>query len=557
MDKALNMGKSSATGSFQLLIGVVASTVIMALGTLILGILLKREELGLYGVALIPSSMINFFRDWGVNAAMTKQIASLRGAGRESEIHDVIVSGIVFEVISGAILAIACFGVADILASFLKMPEASALISIMSVSIFAGAIIAAAGSIFIGFEKMKLNSLATILQAVVKTAIGPILVVLGFGVFGAIIGAAASILAGGAIGIVIVYFVLFRPLRKLKVGRCDIRKNLKSMLSYGAPLMVSNTVIGLLPLLFAFLMAPIAGTSLMGDYYAATYFTVLLTFFTIPIATALFPTFAKVNPQKEPELLKTMFASSVKYTSVIVVPATMIIMTLANPIVNTLWPGKFPYAPLFLALSVILYFYVTVGNVSLGTLMVGLGETRWLMIQSFLSLAFCVPIVLFMFVFSGTLSPLLGVLVGILGILLSSVPGTIWGLIWVWRRYKVKADFRVSAKILAASTIAAVATYLFLGVFSVAPLMRLVVGFLLFLLVYLASAPLIGAINQTDVDNLRTMFSGLGIVSKVLEIPLRFVEIPLAMRNRKTQRFAKDSASATPQPPTPPSAGNP
>ena len=552
MDKAANMGKSSATGSFQLLIGVVGSTVIMALGTLILGILLKREELGLYGVALIPSSMINYFRDWGVNAAMTKQIASLRAANRESEIHDVIVSGIVFEVISGAILAIACFAVSGILASFLKMPEASTLISIMSVSIFAGAIIAATGSIFVGFEKMNLSSLATILQAVVKTAIGPILVILGFGVFGAIIGAAASILAGGAIGFVIVYFVLFRPMRKLKVGRIDLRKNLKSMLSYGAPLMVSNTVVGLLPLLFAFLMAPIAGASLMGDYYAASYFMILLTFFTIPIATALFPTFAKVNPQKEPELLKTVFASSVKYTSVLVIPATLIVMTLSNPIVNTLWPGKFPYAPLMLTLSVIINLYVVVGNVSLGSLMTGLGETKWLMIQSLLSLVFSLPIVLVLFLFSGTLSPILGILIGIFGILLSNVPGMIWGLIWVWRRYKVKADFLASAKILVASIIAAVATYLALGVFSVAPLIKLVVGCLLFLVVYLMSAPLIGAINQTDVNNLRAMFSGLGIVSKVLEIPLRFVEIPLAMRNRKTQGFAEDSGATSP-PPKPPS----
>jgi stage V sporulation protein B len=552
MDKAANMGKSSATGSFQLLIGVVGSTVIMALGTLILGILLKREELGLYGVALIPSSMINYFRDWGVNAAMTKQIASLRAANRESEIHDVIVSGIVFEVISGAILTIACFTVAGILASFLKMPEASTLISIMSVSIFAGAIIAATGSIFVGFEKMNLNSLATILQAVVKTAIGPILVVLGFGVFGAIVGAATSILAGGAIGFVIVYFALFRPISKLKVGRIDLPKNLKSMLSYGAPLMVSNTVVGLLPLLLAFLMAPIAGASLMGDYYAASYFTILLTFFTIPIATALFPTFAKVNPQKEPELLKTVFASSVKYTSVLVIPATMIIMTLSNPIVNTLWPGKFPYAPLMLTLSVIINLYVVIGNVSLGSLMTGLGETKWLMIQSLLSLVFSLPIVLVLFLFSGTLSPLLGVLIGILGILLSNVPGMIWGLIWVWRRYKVKADFLASAKILVASGIAAVATYLCLGFFSVAPLIKLVVGCLLFLVVYLASAPLIGAINQTDVNNLRAMFSGLGIVSKVLEIPLRFVEIPLAARNRKNQRFAEDSGATSP-PPKPPS----
>ncbi|MCW4010454.1 MAG: oligosaccharide flippase family protein [Candidatus Bathyarchaeota archaeon] len=534
MEKAIRMGKSSATGSFQLLIGVVSSTLIMALGTLVLGWLLSRDQLGLYGVALIPSSMINFFRDWGVNSAMTKQIASLRAANREAEIHDVIVSGLVFEVISGAVLSVACFAVAGVLAAFLKMPQASVLISIMSVSIFAGAVIAAASAVFVGFERMKLNSLTIILQSVVKTGVGPLLVVFGFSVFGAIIGAALSYLAGGAIGIALVYILLFRPLRKAKVGKCCVRKMLKPMLSYGMPLTVSNTVIGVLPLLFAFLMAPIAGASLMGDYYAATYFTVILTFFTIPISTALFPTFAKVNPKEEPELLKTVFSSSVKYTSILVVPATMILMTLADPILNTFWPGKFPYAPLFLALSVVLNLYVVVGYVSLGTLMIGLGETRWLMIQSLLSFALSLPLVAYLLLFAETINPLVGVILGISGILLSNVPGMLWGLLWVWQRYKVKADFKISAKIFAASGIAAATTYLFLGVFEMSPVVGLVAGFALFLVVYLVSAPLIGAINQQDVENLRGMFSGLGVVSKILEVPFRFVEQNLKIRNGKT-----------------------
>jgi stage V sporulation protein B len=534
MDKALNMGKSSATGSFQLLIGVVASTVIMALGTLIFGWLLTRDQLGLYGVALIPSSMINFFRDWGVNSAMTKQIASLRAAHRESEIHDVIVSGVVFEVISGAVLSAICFAIAGPLAFFLKMPEASTLISIMSVSIFAGAIIAAAGAIFVGFEKMMLNSLTTILQSVIKTAIGPLLVILGFSVLGAIIGTAVSFLAGGAIGIALVYVVLFRQVRKLRVGECDIRKTLKPMLSFGVPLMVSNLVVGVSPLLFAFLMAPVAGAALMGDYYAASYFTVLLTFFTIPISTALFPTFAKVNPQKEPELLRTVFASSVKYTSLLVVPSTMIIMALSSPIVNTLWPGKFPFAPLFLSISVIVNLLVVVGNVSLATLMSGIGETRKLMIQSMFSIACSIPIILLLILYSTNLTPMLGALIGIAGIQLATVPGMIWGLVWISKRYRVKPDYGVSVKILAASIIAGVVSYLalslptlFLQAFGlsvwVTTVASLVFGFFIFLVVFLASAPLVGAVNQTDIDNLRAMFSGLGIVSKILEIPLKFM----------------------------------
>ena len=546
MDKAMNMGKSSATGSFQLLIGVVASTVIMALGTLVLGWILSRDQLGLYGVALIPSSMINFFRDWGVNSAMTKQIASLRAAGKESEIRDVIVSGTVFEVISGAVLSALCFSVADLLAGFLRMPDASLPIAVMSLSIFAGAVLSAATNIFIGFERMKLNSLTTILQAATKTAIGPLLVILGFGVLGAIIGATVSLVIAAAVGITIVYIALFRPLSKVKTGRREIGKILRPMLSYGVPLTIANTVIGVSPLLFTFLMAPIAGTSLMGDYYAASYFTVLLTFFTIPISTALFPAFAKVNVATEPDLLKTVFASSVKYTSVLVVPATMIVMALSGPMISTLWLGKFPYAPLFLSLIVVINLYVVFGSLSLGSLMTGIGVTSQLMLQSLVSLAASVPLVIILVAFSGVLSPLLGAIIGILGILLSSLPGTVWGLFWVWRRYRVKADFRVAVKILATSSIAAVASYLTASLvqvnlvlfgFSVwtTTVASLFLGFVVFMVLYLGLAPIAGAINQVDVNNMRMMFGGSGIVSKILELPFRFMERSLKIRRTRPE----------------------
>ncbi len=530
----MHMGKSSATGSFQLLIGVVGSTVIMAVGTFVLAMLLSDAELGLYGVALIPSSMINFFRDWGVNASMTQQIASLKASNRDAEIQGVIVSGVVFEVVSGTVLALLCFGLAGFLASALQRPEVATLISIMALSIFLGAVLAAASAVFIGYERMSINSFTTIFQAIIKTGVGPFLVILGYGVLGAVIASAVSVGAAGVVGIVMVYFMFYRHLSKLKIGRSDIFKNIKSMLKFGIPLTVANLVVGVLPQVFAFTMALYASDVMMGNYYAATYFAVLATFISIPIATALFPAFAKLKPKEEPELLKTVFASSVKYASVLLVPATLIIMSLATPIVYTLFGAKFPHAPLFLAISSIINLYAVVGNLSLGTLLTGIGETKQLMKQNLLSLAVGLPLAYLMVSAFGAIGgAAYAVIGGILGILISNLPALIWGLFWIWKNYHVKADFKISAKILAASTLAAVVTYVFLGVFNAAAWMMLTVGFVLFIVVYLVSAPLIGAVNQADVNNFRSMFAGLGVVSKLLEIPLKFVEQTLKLRRRQ------------------------
>ncbi|MFA7397147.1 MAG: oligosaccharide flippase family protein [Crenarchaeota archaeon] len=541
MSRALEMGKSSATGSFHLLIGVVGSTVIMAIGTLVIQGLLSVDEVGLYGMAMIPAAIISYFRDWGINSALTKEVANLRVSGTKEQIHDVMKSGVVFELISGIVLSVIAFVAAYPLALIISpenAPELSIYIAIMSLSIFAGAIASAASGIFIGFERMKLNSFVQVLQAIVKTLLGPLLIVLGFGLLGAVSAAMLSILTGGIISLVLVYYVLFRPLHKCRNGKCDIKTTLRPMLRFGLPLTVSTIVVGVLPQVISFTMAIYAGTWMMGNYFSAVNFAVLLTFVSTPVATALFPVFSKLNPETESDLTKTVFASSVKYTALLLVPAAFMLMALSVPLVNTLFPKdgifqtffvvnaepKFPYAPLFLSLSALVYLFVLVGNISLGTFQSGIGKTGQIMKQSFLSLALGLPFAYFMVVyFYDVGGPSYAVIGGIIGSLIASMPGMIWGLIWSWKNYRVKADFVVSGKIALTSIIAAVAAYLLISLLSLPWWVLLGTGFLVFVLVYLSIAPLIGAVNRMDIENFQVMFSGLGIVSKVLSLPLRYM----------------------------------
>ena len=93
-------------------------------------------------------------------------------------------------------------------------------------------------------------------------------------------------------------------------------------------------------------------------------------------------------------------------------------------------------------------------------------------------------------------------------------------------------------KIITASAIAGGTTYLFLNIFVAAEWMVLTIGAILFLSVYLICAPLIGAITQSDINNLRVMLSGLGLMSKIFGIILSIVEKPLKI-NAKRIRIKK------------------
>jgi O-antigen/teichoic acid export membrane protein len=338
--------------------------------------------------------------------------------------------------------------------------------------------------------------------------------------------------AAAIIGLAVFYFILFRPLRKRATNRSNITKALKTMLKYGVPLSISSLLGGILGQVYAFLMPSFATNTMIGNYQTAMNFSVLLTFLTFPISTVLFPAFAKLDPKKEHQLVKTVFASSTKYASILLVPATLAIMALSGPMIGTLFGEKYIYGPFFLTLYVTGSLLVVFGSLSAGGLLSGLGETKTLLKQSIVTLAIGIP--------SGLLLiPTLGITGLIAANLLAGLSGILWILYWIWKHYKAKADFQSSAKILAISALAAAATYLPTSLLNTASWIKLIIGLIIFLTVYVLGAPFIGAVSPTDLDNLRTMFSGMGVVSKIINLSLDAAEKVAQIKSAKKKAGEK------------------
>jgi stage V sporulation protein B len=527
MEKALEMGKASAAGSFRLLIGVATSTMIVALGSIILGRLLTTAEFGLYGIVLVPSTLIILFRDWGVNVAMTRYIASLRASNRDEEIHDFIIAGLVFEVASGIALSFLSLFLAGFIASTLfRKPESAFYIAIVSASIISGSLLTSSQAGFIGFERMGLSSFTLVCQAIAQVVVGPALVLLGYSVLGAVVGYTMGLAAAGTIGLATFYLLLLRPLKRKRTKNSDITKTLKIMLNYGVPLSIGSILTGILAQIYVFVAVPLTSNATYGNYLVATSFTVLLTFFTTPIGTVLFPAFAKLDPQNERELTRTVFVSSIKYASILVVPAAMMLMSLSGPIVGTVYGEKYAYAPFFLALSVITALFVALGSLSIGNFLLGCGETRISLKQNTITVIVGVPL-------SIVLIPTLGIAGLIITSIIDGLPAFLWALYWIWEHYGVRADLQSSAKILVASAIAAFTAYLPTRFLNTGDWIKLTIGLIIFLVVYVGGAPLIGAVSLADINNLRTMFSGMGIITRILNLPLIAAEKAAQTKSEK------------------------
>ena len=524
MNEARNMGKTSAKGSSQLFIGKIASTLMLALGSIIVGMFINDAEYGLYTIAVVPAATFLLFQDWGVSAALTKYCANYRAAKKEEELRAIIVSGLTFEVITAGALTLLSLLMANLIASSIfNNPASTFLLILASITILSGGIYGCSVGIFVGFEQMKLSTIAMIIAAIVQGVLSPLLVYLGFGALGAMVGFTLSSVASGVTSIALLYFVIFRKLPSRSTKKVKIFQTLKPLLHYGIPLSIAGIVGGLSPQITSFAMASFTDTAIIGNYKIALNFAVFLTFFVYPIQTVLFPAFSKLDPSRDKQLLKTVYASSVKYASLFMVPATIGLIVMSTPLVSTLFGDKWPQAPLFLTLYVVGNLLTLIGNLSYGRLLYATGETRLLMWLNALKSFIAIPLAFL-------LIPPFGILGVIFSGFLGGLPSMIIGVYLTWRRYETKADFRNSTKIFLASAIAGATTYLFLSNLDAAAWINLTAGVVLFLFEYLVLLPLVDAINQMDVNNLRITFSELGSPSKLLEMPLKLIEKSLIFK---------------------------
>ena len=517
MDKALKMGRDSTAGSFHLFIGKLVSTAILAIEAVILGVFIRDADYGLYVVALIPVATFSLFQDWGVDPAITRYCAQCGFENREANLRSTIIAGLTFKVAMGVILSIASLATANFVATTIfGRPESAFLISTATVTIFSTAILGTAQSVFIGFEQISLYNVTVICPAIVQSVVAASLVILGYGAAGALTGYALSIVVASILSIVLLYSSVLRNLPH-EVNKASMLQTLKSLLHYGVPLAMATILAGILTQFYSFIMASCVDNAMIGNYRTATNFALVLAFFTFPISTVLFPAFSKVDPKRELSLLKTVFALSVKYTALLFVPVTLAVMVLSGPMMGALFGDKWSYSPFLLSLIGGVNLIVLLGDLSINSFFSAMGETRLQMKLYLLTFLIGVPL-------GFLLVPKLGITGVIIGPFVAGIPKLFIGLYLSWKRYDVKIDFQASAKIFTASAIAAGIALLALSVMNTTSWLKLFIGGTLFLLVYLISAPLTGAVNQTDVDNLRAMFSGLGFISKLLEVPLKILE---------------------------------
>ncbi len=509
MSNAADIAKVSAKGGFNVLWGLVLSSIISAVGVIFIARLLGPDAYGLYTIALTAPNLIIIFRDWGMTYAMIRFTAKYRAEGRIDEVRSVLFSGLIFELASGLVLCIVSVGLSNYLAgTVFNRPTLAPIMQIASFYILASAVVSAVSAAFTGLERMALNSVMTICQSIIKTVLIILLVLLGFSTSGAVIGLTTATFLAGLIGVTFL-LVIYKSLPKPFSFKLEIKEYLKEMLRYGIPLSLAVLVASFMAQYYAFLLPIyyVSDNAMIGNYGIAQTFIVLIGFFSTPITTMMFPAFSKLDYQKDKETLKQVYQFSVKYASLLVVPVVALIMALALPGVSVLFGSTYADAPLFLALLAIGYSYTAFGNLSTYNLINSQGHTRFILKTTILTACIGIPV-------GSVLVLQFGVIGLIITSLIEGLPSLVISLYWIRKRYGVTVDWFSSAMILLSSAIAAALAYSAISVLPFSSWVELLIGLVIFVPTLAVCLVLTRAITKSDLNNLRSMVNGMGVIGQ-------------------------------------------
>jgi len=488
-DELVKVAEDSARGGFFLMSGTALSTVILAIASILVARFLGPDLYGQYTLALVAPQLLYLFTDLGIDQGIIKFTASLRAKGETDRSTKIIRHGLLIKAFTGTLMFTVNYALADFFASFLlQRPDLAFYIRIASTAILFQVIFSTAASAFVGLDKTEYNALTTNIQAIAKAVISITLVLAGFSVAGAIIGHVTGYVAAAAVSMFILLFML-REKQNVK-NSPSFTGNLKTLMHYGAPLYMSLLLMGFIPLFKNVMLAIFTSDADVGNYKAATNFAVLMTVMAAPIATALFLAFSKLESSTD-QKIKTFFKLANKYTVILIIPTTILIIIFSKEIVQIVYGLTYQSAPLFLAIYCLLYFLVGIGYLTLTSFFNGLGETKTTLKVSLIT-----------FLTLAVLSPILTKTYNVIGLitafLIATTTGTAYALYTARKKFNIEFDSKALTKIYLISIASSMLPILILQKPLLPKYLNLTAAALLYLFTYITLIPATTTVNQTE-----------------------------------------------------------
>lgn len=512
-------GSPTVRGMYHLFLGNTTYTLLLAVTAIVVGRILGPSGYGLYTVALIVPPFLFLAIRLGLDSAATRYAARLKSEGKEGEAVSFVYAMTIFGVIIATVSSLAFVGLSGWIAnSVVDRPQLGAIIiPIAMISVLGQAAYYITDLGMTGLGRFDRAGLVQALQGVFKLVVSVGLVVLGFGVAGAVAGYTASFVVSGALGIA--YIVWLARGRLPRGMNATIAVGVK----YGFPIYLSTLASGFVTPVITTVLALTVSNSQIGGYTAAGTFTTLIALFTYPISTVLFPLFSR--RVEDHRALGETYGKSVIYTALLVTPVTAFVIAFSGPLIVTFYGRAYAFGTTYLALFAATSLLAGVGSLAWNALLNGIGRTKDALWTTALGSTVSVVSGVALIEVAGVSGAIVG---QIIGAAVSLAVGT-----WLVQR-RLEAGLRIASvwKFYLASGVAAEISWP-LSWLVHTPELAIVAGAAVFVILFIPLLALLRALDEADIDALRGYLEFSAVASKPLELAIKYYKLALLILYRR------------------------
>ncbi len=526
--------------SYILMMGYFIASLISTIGTIVVIRLISVEEFSLINISYIIPTILITSGELGLNYASIHFIAKKIKENNFKDIRNVIRIVLVIKVFVGLVFSILIFLYSTYIAvEIYKISDEKLiiLIQIGALGIFSRILYETLNSFYLGAFKAKMVQMGSIVQTSLRAVLSIVFILMGFTYLGPMIGFVLSPLI-----VVIIYLVLLSRLffkDKIEKEITDWTVMAK-MFKYGYPLLFLSIVIGIQISIYSYILV-VSGYTIEVSYLnVAILSATVIGILQKSISLTIFPIFSKMdwddNNEKERKKLIGHFQFSIKFCTIIIVPATVILIILSADLFPIIYGEEYRDALPFITIFLLTFLLVSFGSLSIPAFFNGQKKTNYVF---YLQLIELISLILFSLI----LIPFIGAIGLVYGIVLGKVVSVFFGNILIRRDFG-NILFKNSKNSFLMTLIAIILGFITFWMYNILgiliPVKNLIVTILklcfvliLYLTFFLILIGIFLLITIEELDYFENSFKKFPIIGKILVFLLKIEKKIILKRNKK------------------------
>ncbi len=507
------LGVRTANAASFLISGRFISIIISATMFIIVARLLQPHDYGIYVLIMSVAGIIGTLGNPNLGNYLKEKIPRFKQLKKGLEAGTALGDALLLSISVGALLFLLSLVLGNLIAVyFLQTTSYSFALDVGLASVLLTLVYSTLNDALISVDRSSGAAMSSIVHSSIQAFSSVALILLGFGIAGA--------LAGFSIGLLFTSMLelyLVNKQYKIKFSINGMLKRFMGAINFSKYLTLSGIISGMLTNISTVYLGFFVLPSTIGDYGIAQKALSALDVITGSIALALIPMFSEARQRKKSGIdAEKLFHYSIYLSLLIAAPVIIFIAVFSHEIILLLFSSTYLGATLYMQL-IILSVLISIFGAYGTNFVIGIGKPHKVMKYSLITGAITLAA---MIVFTKYFS-IIGTILAIF-----YVGNIVPGVLYV--RYILKHGAMINVpKLLRVmiANLAVVAVLAALLMASLEPILNLVIGAVLYFAIYPILAAKLGAIESKDVELIRKSGSRLPMIGGILNALLNYASM--------------------------------